>query len=41
MKKKKYFRCAIEPTDRREETSLLPYSPGKRGALLEIGQGLV
>jgi hypothetical protein len=35
------YRCANEPTVRTEEMSLLASSPGRRGMLLEIGQGLI
>jgi len=35
------YRCAIEPKARTEEMSLLAATPGRRGVLLEIGQGII
>jgi hypothetical protein len=34
------YRCATEPTARTAEMSLLATTPGRRGVLLEIGQGI-
>jgi hypothetical protein len=39
--KNKDYRHAVHPRDRREEKSLLPSSPRRIDALLEIGEGLV